>query len=347
MKACVLHGQHRLVVEERDTPTPGRSQVAVRLGAGGICGSDLHYYHAGRVGAFVVREPLVLGHEVAGEIIAVGKDVTRVQAGDRVAVNPARHCGVCRECRSGSGNLCTDVFFYGSAARFPHVHGAFAEVFLAEEAQCFAISDKLSYAKAACAEPLAVSLHGAKRAGDLLGKRVLITGAGPIGLLMLMVVRLAGASEIVITDRMEEPLETARALGATLALNTAALLDPAGEQMASLTGAFDVAIEAAGALPALTQCMVAVRPGGRVVQLGSLPAQSDDSLRMNLLVTREIELLGSFRFFQEYGAAVRMLESGQIDPEPLLSAQISLAEAESAFVLASDRKQALKVSLIP
>ncbi len=161
-----------------------------------------------------------------------------------------------------------------------------------------------------------------------------------------MVVNLAGASEIVITDRMEEPLATAQTLGANRTLNTAAL-DPAGDQVSSLNGAFDVAIEAAGALPALTQCMVAVRPGGRVVQLGSLPAQTDDSLRMNLLVTREIELLGSFRFFQEYGAAVAMLESGKLNPEPLLSAQIALTEAESAFALASDRKRALKVSLIP
>jgi L-idonate 5-dehydrogenase len=346
MKACVIHGQHKLVVEERETPTPAAHQVAVRLGAGGICGSDLHYYHAGRVGAFVVREPMILGHEVAGEIIATGADVTKVNVGDRVAVNPARPCGVCRECRSGLGNLCSNVYFYGSAARFPHVNGAFAEVFLADEVQCFPISDRLSYAKAACAEPLAVALHGAKRAGDLLGKRVLITGAGPIGLLTLMVVRFAGASEVVITDRMEEPLATARTLGATRTLNTATL-DPAGDQVSALTGAFDVAIEAAGALPALTQCMVSVRPGGRVVQLGSLPTKSDDSLRMNLLVTREIELLGSFRFFQEYGTAVSMLETGQLDPEPLLSAQISLAEAESAFALASDRKRALKVSLIP
>jgi L-idonate 5-dehydrogenase len=342
MKACVIHGPHNLQVEDREPPIPASHQLAIRLGAGGICGSDLHYYHAGRVGAFIVREPMILGHEVAGEIIATGSGITRLKVGDRVAVNPARPCAVCRQCRQGLGNLCTSVFFYGSASRFPHMDGAFAEVFLAEEAQCFPISPRLSYAKAACAEPLAVALHAAKRAGDLLGKRVLITGAGPIGLLTLMVVRLAGAGEVVITDRMEEPLATARTLGVTRTLNTAEI-----QNLESLTGSFDVAIEAAGALPALTQCMLAVRPGGRIVQLGSLPTQSDDSLRMNLLVTREIDLLGSFRFFQEYATAVAMLESGQIDPEPLLSAQVSLAEAESAFILAADRKRSLKVSLVP
>ncbi len=345
MKACVIRGPHQLSVEERDVPVPGLGQVAVRFGAGGICGSDLHYYHAGRVGAFVVREPLILGHEAAGEVIALGDGVTRVAVGDRVAVNPARPCGVCAQCRSGRGQLCTDVRFFGSASRFPHMDGAFAEVFLAHESQCFRISDQISYAKAACAEPLAVCLHAARRAGDLLGKRVLITGAGPIGLLMLMVVRRAGASEIVITDKVAEPLATALALGATRTVNISHV-DPDSEEMRSLTG-FDVAIEAAGALAALTQCMVSVRPGGRIVQVGSLPAVSDDSLRMNLLVTREIDLLGSFRFFEEYGTAVAMIDSGQIDPAPLMTAQISLSDAESAFQLASDRTRALKVSLIP
>ncbi len=345
MRACVIHGPHQLSVEERDVPVPGPGQVAVRLGAGGICGSDLHYYHAGRVGAFVVREPLILGHEVAGEVSALGDGVTKFALGDRVAVNPARPCGVCAQCRAGRGQLCTDVHFFGSASRYPHMHGAFSEVFLAHESQCFPITDQLSYAKAACAEPLAVCLHAARRAGDLLGRRVLITGAGPIGLFLLMVVKRAGASEIAITDRSSKPLETARALGATRTLNISQL-DAESEEMRSLTG-FDVSIEAAGALAALTQCMVSVRPGGRIVQLGSLPAVSDDSLHMNLLMTREIDLLGSFRFFDEYGTAVAMIDRGEINPAPLLTAEVSLAKAESAFQLASDRTRALKVSLVP
>ncbi len=345
MRACVIRGPHQFAVEERDVPQPGPGQVAVRLGAGGICGSDLHYYHAGRVGAFVVREPLVLGHEAAGKVIALGDGVGTVAVGNRVAVNPARPCGVCAQCRAGRGQTCTDVHFLGSASRFPHMHGAFAEVFLVHESQCVHISGSLSYAKAACAEPLAVCLHAARRAGDLLGRRVLITGAGPIGLFMLMAVKRAGASEVVMTDRVAEPLETALALGAARTVNIARA-DADGEAMRSLTD-FDVAIEASGALPALTQCMMSVKPGGRVVQLGSLPAVSDDSLRMNLLMTREIDLLGSFRFFEEYGTAVGMIDRGEIDPAPLLTAEISLAEAESAFQLASDRTRALKVSLIP
>ena len=149
MRACVIHGPLDLRVEERSISEVQKSQVAVRLGAGGICGSDLHYFHEGRVGSFEVRQPMVLGHEVAGTVVAVGDSVTELQVGARVAVNPARPCLACRECLFGQANLCADVRFYGSAARFPHVDGAFSEIFLAEESQCVSISDELPFSVAA------------------------------------------------------------------------------------------------------------------------------------------------------------------------------------------------------
>ena len=345
MKACVIHGKHQLGIEEREIPTPSEQEVLVHFGAGGICGSDLHYYNSGRVGAFVLREAMTLGHEVAGEVVAVGSAVTQVNIGDRVAIHPARTCGTCRECRSGRANLCSNVLFYGSAARFPHVQGAFAEYVLANQTQCINIGAELSFVKAACAEPLAVALHAVKRAGDLLGKNVLITGAGPIGLLILMVARTAGAAEIAITDLLDEPLQVAQQLGAQKALNITQV-DENGAEVATLQNHFDVAIEASGALSALSFCIGAVVPGGRIVQLGLLPPQCDNNLRLAGLVSREIELVGSFRFYTEFASAVRLLSTGRIDPSLLLTAQIPLAEAESAFQLASDRRQALKVSLI-
>jgi L-idonate 5-dehydrogenase len=345
MKACVIHGKHQLSIEEREIPIPGEQEVLVRFGAGGICGSDLHYYNSGRVGAFVLREAMTLGHEVSGEVFAVGSGVTQVAVGDRVAVHPARTCGICRECRSGRANLCSNVLFYGSAARFPHVQGAFAEYVLADQSQCISIGAELSFVKAACAEPLAVALHAARRAGDLLGKNVLITGAGPIGLLILMVVRSAGAVEIAITDLLDEPLQVARQLGAQKAFNMSQV-EGKGAEIAALQNHFDVAIEASGTLSALSLCIGAVVPGGRIVQLGLLPPQCDDRLHLAGLVSREIELVGSFRFYTEFVSAVRLLCAGRIDPSPLLTAQIPLAEAERAFQLASDRKQALKVSLV-
>ncbi|WP_263416475.1 L-idonate 5-dehydrogenase [Terriglobus albidus] len=339
MRACVIHGPLDLRVEERAVPEVGKAQVAVRLGAGGICGSDLHYFHDGRVGSFEVRQPMVLGHEVAGTVVAVGESVTELQAGTRVAVNPARPCLACRECLSGRANLCTDVRFYGSAARFPHVDGAFSEVFIAEESQCVAISDQLPFSVAACAEPLAVALHAVRRAGNLLGKRVLITGSGPIGLLTILCAKLAGAFEVTVTDQLDEPLSKAQLFGASRVVNITR------ERL--VEDGFDVAIEAAGAIAALTTCLQHVRPGGRVVQLGSLPLTTTESLRLPTLVTREIELVGSFRFYEEYRMAVALLESRSIDLSPILTAEVPLERSIEAFNLASDRRRAIKVSLVP
>lgn len=339
MRACVIHGPLDLRVEERRIPEVQKSQVAVRLGAGGICGSDLHYFHDGRVGSFEVRQPMVLGHEVAGTVVAVGDDVTALQVGTRVAVNPARPCFACRECLSGRANLCTDVRFYGSAARFPHVDGAFSEIFVAEESQCVPISDQLRFSVAACAEPLAVSLHAVRRAGNLVGKRVLITGAGPIGLLTILCAKLAGAFEVTVTDQLDEPLSKAQLFGASNVVNISR------ERL--VEDGFDVAIEAAGAIAALTTCLLHVRPGARVVQLGSLPSSTTEPLRLPILVTREVELVGSFRFYEEYRMAVALLESQRIDLSPILTAEVPLEHSLEAFNLASDRRHAIKVSLVP
>ncbi len=272
MRACVIHGKHSLHIEEREKPVPQGSQVAVELGAGGICGSDLHYFHHGRVGAYVIREPMVLGHEVAGTVVAVGPDAQDLRVGTRVAVNPALPCMKCPECMSGRGNLCRNVRFFGSASRFPHMQGGFADVFLAQQSQCIPISDHLPFTVAACAEPLAVCLHAVRRAGDLLGKQVLITGAGPIGLLTLLAARFSGAASVVVTDVTDHALAMATQLGATGTINVS--------REAVTSEDFDVAIEASGNVAALDTCIYQVRRGGRVVQLGSLPMQAEGALRL-------------------------------------------------------------------
>ena len=163
MKACVIHGAKDLRLQDRPEPVPAPGEVVVRLGAGGICGSDLHYFAEGGVGDFVVREPLVLGHEGAGTIASLGESVTTVQPGQRVAVNPNHPCGRCRECRKGVLNLCQNVRYFGSAARFPHVNGLFAEYFVAAAGNCIPVPERLSDQQAACAEPLAITLHAAAR----------------------------------------------------------------------------------------------------------------------------------------------------------------------------------------
>ncbi len=180
MLMAMLYGAKDLRLERGDEPPVGDGQVKVRFGAGGICGSDLSYYGKGRVGDFAVMQPLCLGHEVSGEVVEVGAGVTRVNKGDRVAINPNQPCRICRTCVAGKGHLCLKMNFYGSAAVFPHIQGVFREVIVASEAQCFPVPQSCDFRTAAMAEPLAVALHAVRRAGLLVGKSVLVTGVGPI-----------------------------------------------------------------------------------------------------------------------------------------------------------------------
>ncbi|HEY1476828.1 MAG TPA: L-idonate 5-dehydrogenase [Chthoniobacterales bacterium] len=344
MMACVIHGAKELKVENRPEPRPQEGEVLIRFGAGGICGSDLHYYHEGRVGDFAVREPMVLGHEVAGEVVAAATNVTKIQAGQRVAVNPTRACLRCYYCLSGRSNLCRNVRFFGSAARFPHVQGAFAELFTASEEQCVPIPESLSYRVAACAEPLAVTLHAVSRGGQVLGRRVLVTGAGPIGVLVVASARLAGAAEIVVTDLFDEPLAIAKRMGATRVANVKVASSEL-EAFAEDGGRFDVAIEVSGNARALENCIDATKPGGRIVQVGLLPA-GNSGTPVNKITVKELELVGTFRFHEEFQWAVDALVAGRIDVEPILSGEFTFSEAISAFELASDRRKAMKVSLV-
>ena len=345
MLACGIHGAKDLRVEERPAPVPAAGDVLVRFGAGGICGSDLHYYHDGGVGDFRLREPMVLGHEVAGEVAAVGAGVDAVREGDRVAVDPARPCRDCPECLAGHANLCRRMRFFGSAARFPHVPGAFAEFFTAADFQCVPVSATLPLRVAACAEPLAVALHAVARAGDaVLGGRALVTGAGPIGVLVAAAARAAGAAEVVVTDLLEEPLTVARAMGATATCDTRARPEEFADTYERGRGVFDVAFEAAGNARALGSCLRATRPGGRVVQIGILPA-GDAAVPINLVTSKELELRGTFRFHREFGWAVRCLTDGRVDVSPMLSAKRPLSDAVAALELAADRCRVMKVSL--
>ena len=344
MIACVIRGAKKLTIENRPEPQPPEGEVLIRFGAGGICGSDLHYYQEGRVGDFAVREPMVLGHEVAGEVVAVGPNVTKIQPGQRVAVNPTRACRLCYYCLSGRSNLCRNVRFFGSAARFPHVQGAFAEFFTASEQQCVPIPESLSYRVAACAEPLAVTLHAVSRAGNVLGRRVLITGAGPIGVLVVAAARLAGAAEIVVTDLFDEPLAIAQRMGATGVVNVKSASSEL-EAFAKDGGRFDVAIEVSGNSRALENCIDATKPGGRIVQVGLLAA-GNSGTPVNKITVKELELVGTFRFHEEFQWAVDALVAGRIDVQPILSGEFTFSEAISAFELASDRRKAMKVSLV-
>jgi len=342
MRAVVIHAPKDLRIEQFPDPAPAAGEVRVKIAAGGICGSDLHYYHHGGFGTVRIRQPMALGHEISGVIAAVGSNVSHLQAGMRVAVNPSQPCGACLHCREGMRNQCLDMRFMGSAMRMPHVQGGFREHVTVDAAQALPIDDRLSTGEAAMAEPLAVCLHAASQAGPLLGKRILVTGCGPIGALMVVVARFGGAAEIVVTDIADAPLAIARQLGASRAVNSAsapAALDPyrAGK------GVFDVLFEASGNQTALRSALDLMRPGGVIVQLG---LGGEMNLPVNTIVTKELQLRGTFRFDPEFELALRLMGEGLIDVKPLITASLPFDAAVDAFELASDRSKSMKVQLL-
>lgn len=341
MRAVVIHAPHDLRIDNFENAAPAPHQVRVKIAAGGICGSDLHYYHHGGFGVVRIREPMALGHEISGTIADVGSGVSHLRVGTRVAVNPSLPCGQCAYCREGMRNQCSDMRFLGSAMRFPHVQGGFREFVTVDASQAIPFPDRMSFAEAAMAEPFAVCLHAGHQAGSLLGKRVLVTGCGPIGALMVVVARYGGASEIVATDIAEAPLAMARRLGATQAINSAT--DAAAlEQYKADKGTFDVLFEASGNQAALRGALDLLRPGAVIVQVG---LGGEVTLPINTIVAKELQLRGTFRFDPEFELAVRLMGEGLVDLTPLVTASVPFEQAVDAFELASDRSRAMKVQL--
>jgi len=340
---CRIHGAKDLRLEDDAAAELGPHDVEMRLGAGGICGSDLHYYQHGRVGAFVVREPLIPGHEVSGTVARIGAGVTRVKVGDKVAINPSHACGQCDYCNSGRLNLCRNMRFLGSASVFPHVQGMFRERFVMGERQLTPIHEDISLGELACAEPLSIGLHAVHRAGNLTGKTVLVTGGGTIGCMSVIAAKLAGAAWIICCDIAERPLAMATQVGADQVIRS----DQASEAelTANLTDSADICIEAAGSPAALATCLKAARKGGRIVQVGTLPAEGV-MFPANSIMARELDYVGAFRAAHAFDWAVQYLRSGKVDVKPLLSAQIPLSRSLEAFELASDRSRSTKVQVV-
>jgi L-idonate 5-dehydrogenase len=341
VKAVIIHAAKDLRIEEREAEPLGPGQVEVGIEAGGICGSDLHYYNHGGFGTVRLREPMILGHEVAGTVRALGQGVSGLAVGDRVAVSPSRPCNACRYCLAGLQNQCLDMRFYGSAMPMPHIQGAFRQRLVAEAWQCHRIEDGISINEAAFAEPFAVTLHAVNRAGSLLGKRVLVTGCGPIGALCIIAARAHGAAEIVATDVMDAVLAKAREIGADRTINVAT---DAGKLSAygADKGTFDVMFEASGNESAVRAGLEVLKPRGVLVQLG---LGGDISIPQNMVVAKEIEMRGTFRFHEEFGLAVDLINQRRIDLKPLLTGIFPLEDAVTAFETAGDRSRAMKVQI--
>jgi L-idonate 5-dehydrogenase len=342
MDALVIHAAGDLRIETVETPPVAAGQARVRVRAGGICGSDLHYFQHGGFGTIRIQQPMVLGHEIAGVVEEIGTGVAGLAVGTHVAVSPSRPCGACRFCQLGLQNHCLDMRYYGSAMRMPHVQGAFRQEMVIEAGQAHPLAFGITDAEGAMAEPLAVALHAVNRAGPLLGRKVLVTGCGPIGAMTIIAARRAGATHVVATDVVAQPLRKVAKIGADETINVAE--DAAAlSRYAAEKGQFDVLFECSGNERALRAAFDVVRPRGIIVQLGL--SGSELTLPLNTVVGKEFDLRGAFRFHEEFAVAVALINQGLVDLKPLVSATLPYRDAGRAFALAADRTQSMKVLL--
>jgi L-iditol 2-dehydrogenase len=335
--AAVLVKPGEIRLEERPVPEPGPGQVLVEVTAVGVCGSDVHYFTEGRIGDFVVEAPLVLGHEAAGVVRALGPATTgRLQPGQRVAMEPGVPCRKCQDCRAGRYNLCPDVRFFAT----PPVDGAFTRYVAHDEDFCYPLPDTLSDDAGALLEPLSVAVWAARKAKLKPGDRVIVTGAGPIGLLNASVARAAGAAEVIVTDIEPGRLELARKMGATSTLDAST----AGEALRDL-GA-DALVECSGAPAALEAGLHGLRGGARAVVVG-MSAEGRAPILLSHLQSREIELTGTFRYANTYQAALALAASGSINLDAIVSAHFSLAEVADALLASRRDPLVVKPVVLP
>jgi L-iditol 2-dehydrogenase len=325
MRTAVLTGTERFEFEQRERPEPGLDEVLVAVRDVGICGSDVHYYRHGRIGDYVVEDPLVLGHESAGEIITVGNNVTDLEAGDRVTLEPGVPCRRCSHCKRGEYHLCPDVTFMAT----PPDDGAFAEYVAWPADFAYALPEGVSTRAGALCEPLSVGIHATRRGNVGVGDSVLITGAGPIGLLAMEAVRAAGASEVFISDVVGRKLSVAEERGADRTIDTSE--ENLTEVIEEQTGqGVDVVIEASGAKPAIQSTVEAVRRGGKIVFIG-LPGDGEISLNTLEIIDNELDIHGSFRYANTYEAAIDLLADGRVDVQGIIDFETTLDEITHAF----------------
>ena len=332
---AVLLQEKVIEVQPAAVPEPGPHQVLVEVAAVGICGSDVHYYEHGRIADFVVREPLVLGHEASGTIRAVGAAVSDRTVGQRVALEPQETCGRCEQCLAGRYNLCPDVVFFAT----PPVDGAFAQYVVLDSIRAHPVPDGLSDEAAALVEPLSVAVWAAHKAAIEPGDRVLVTGAGPVGLLCADVARARGASWVGVSDTNHHRLEVARQRGATATVNAAA--GPLVEQIEPV----NVILECSGATPAVQGAFAVAAPAARIVMVGL--GAPDMELPVATIQVKELVVTGVFRYANCYPAAIALAASGAVDLDSLVTGRFGLDQVTEALTASRTDPHSLKPVVYP
>jgi len=326
--AAVLHGIGDLRIEEHPMPVPGPHEVVVEIRSVGICGSDVHYYEHGRIGDYVVNAPMVLGHESSGVVVDAG--TSSLAVGQRVAIEPGVPCGHCEQCRRGTYNLCPDVVFFAT----PPVHGSLAHYVAVHEAFAHPVPDSMSDDAAALIEPLSVGLWANQKAGTGIGSRVLVTGAGPIGVLCALTARAAGAGWVGLADVHPARLKVASTFDIDDVIDAREGKDYADFEP-------DVLLECSGAAPVVTAGIKALKPLGTAVLVG-MGASAEQSLPVATIQSRELTVTGTFRYAHTYPDAIALVASGRIDLDALVGATLPLSDSEAALKMGQTDPSVLK-----
>ncbi|MFA9465884.1 MAG: NAD(P)-dependent alcohol dehydrogenase [Velocimicrobium sp.] len=326
MKVAVMEGIGKMGYIERPIPEPKENEVLVKLEYVGICGSDLHFYEQGRIGDIIVKAPFVLGHEPAGKVIEVGKDVRHLKVGDRVALEPGKTCGHCSFCKEGKYNLCPDVVFFAT----PPVDGVFQEYVAHEAALCFKLPENVSTLEGALIEPLAVGFHAANQGKAHLGQTAVVFGSGCIGLVSMMALKAEGVSNVIVVDVVQKRLDKALELGATVAINSMNT-DPVEEILKLTNGrGADLAIETAGMEITTNQAIHVLRKGSIIVLVG-YGKTGKINTEMSLALDKEITFKTVFRYRHIYPMAINAVASGKVNLKGLVSNIFDFDDIQNAM----------------
>ena len=341
MRAAVVYQAQDMRVEERPDPTPREDEVLVKVGKVGVCGSDVHYWHAGALGANQIKEPIILGHEVAGEVVGLGPGVERLAVGDRVVMEPGVPCGKCQFCREGRYNTCQHMHFMAT----PPVNGCLCDYVAWPEAWCYPMPEGMTYAEGAMIEPTAVAVFSVDLAEMNTGYSVAILGSASIGLLTLQCARVAGAGKVIVTDVIPTRLDWAKRLGADVAIDARADDVPVRVKDETDGMGADVVFEAAGTAVTTQQAVDVVKPGGVIVVIGIC---QQDVIPMNFGNARRREATLKFvrRYRHVFGRSIDMIARGHIDARSLVTHNFPFDRITDAFQLAKDaRDNVLKATV--
>jgi len=337
MKTFLLYGSKDIRLTEKSMPKLGADQVLVQPKFMGICGSDVHYYRHGFCGNFVPKKPFALGHEFSGIIHSIGEKVQGLKVGDEVAVDPSMPCRTCKHCCSGHYNLCLSMKYFGSASCDPHIDGSMAQFVVVPEANCYVLPSGITMAQASLLEPLCVAMHAVRQAGRIAGTSILITGGGPIGQLILRVVKAFGSFDTTVSDVDEFSREFALKSGASNVVN------PLDENAWKSSAAFDIVFEASGVPSALVNGIQVVRRGGTVVLVGTLPEQF--SIPGNLIMNKELKLHGSFRFANVFEDSMKLVSAGIINLEGIVTDVFRFEDIPMAMEKALEKNGVMKIQI--